>query len=63
MFNFDSPDKVLREQMAYEYYGYPSDYLERFRAVGASCGRFSGDWICVGVHSDERFRTLVATGK
>ena len=32
VFNFDSPDKVLREQMAYEYYGYPSDYLERFRA-------------------------------
>jgi zinc protease len=32
VFNFDSPDKVLREQMAYEFYGYPSDYLERFRA-------------------------------
>ena len=32
VFNFDSPDKVLREQMAYEYYGYPADYLERFRA-------------------------------
>ena len=38
-------------------------YLERFRAIGAACGRFDGDWICVGVHSDERFRTLVATGK
>ncbi len=32
VFNFDSPDKVLREQMAYEFYGYPADYLERFRA-------------------------------
>lgn len=32
VFNFDSPDKVLREQMAYEYYGYPADYLERFRS-------------------------------
>jgi zinc protease len=32
VFNFDSPEKVLREQMAYEYYGYPADYLERFRA-------------------------------
>ncbi len=31
VFNFDSPDKVLREQMAYEFYGYPADYLERFR--------------------------------
>ena len=32
VFNFDSPGKVLREQMAYAFYGYPSDYLERFRA-------------------------------
>ena len=31
IFNFDSPAKVLRERMAYEFYGYPSDYLERFR--------------------------------
>lgn len=32
VFNFDSPDKVLREQMAYEFYGYPADYLQRFQA-------------------------------
>lgn len=32
VFNFDSPDKVLRERMAYEFYGYPQDYLDRFRA-------------------------------
>jgi zinc protease len=32
IFNFDSPDKVLRERMAYEFYGYPSDFLERYRA-------------------------------
>ena len=32
VFNFDSPDKVLRERMAYEFYGYPPDFLERFRA-------------------------------
>ena len=32
VFNFDSPAKVLHEQMAYAFYGYPSDYLERFRA-------------------------------
>ena len=38
-------------------------YLERFRALGGACGRFDGDWICVGKDSDERFRTLVATGK
>ena len=32
VFNLDSPEKVLRERMAYEFYGYPPDYLERFRA-------------------------------
>jgi len=32
VFNFDSPAKVLRERMAYEFYGYPGDFLERFRA-------------------------------
>jgi zinc protease len=32
VFNFDSPDKVLQERMAYEFYGYPADYLERYRA-------------------------------
>jgi zinc protease len=32
VFNFDTPDKVLRERMAYEFYGYPADFLERYRA-------------------------------
>jgi zinc protease len=32
IFNFDTPEKVLRERMAYEYYGYPADFLERYRA-------------------------------
>lgn len=32
VFNFDSPDKVLRERMAYEFYGYPADFLEKYRA-------------------------------
>jgi zinc protease len=31
IFNFDSPSKVLRERMAYEFYGYPADFLERYR--------------------------------
>lgn len=31
VFNFDSPEKVLRERMAYEFYKYPPDYLERYR--------------------------------
>jgi zinc protease len=32
IFNFDSPGKVLRERMAYEFYGYPADFLEQYRA-------------------------------
>jgi zinc protease len=32
IFRFDTPAKVLREQELYEFYGYPRDFLERFRA-------------------------------
>lgn len=32
IFNLDSPDKVLRERMTYEFYGYPPDFLEKYRA-------------------------------
>jgi len=31
VFNYDSPAKILRQQMTYEYFGYPADYLERYR--------------------------------
>src|SRR5262249_25515760 len=32
IFAFDSKAKVLAERMAYEFYGYPADFLERYRA-------------------------------
>jgi len=32
IFNFDTPDKVLRERMAYEFYGYPLNFLEQYRS-------------------------------
>jgi len=32
VFRFDSKEKVLRERMAYEFYGYPEDFLEKYRA-------------------------------
>jgi zinc protease len=32
VFRFDSKDKVLRERMSYEFYGYPADFLEKYRA-------------------------------
>ena len=31
IFRFDSPGKVLQEKMAYEFYGYPLDFLENFQ--------------------------------
>jgi zinc protease len=32
IFRFDTKQKVLTERMLYEFYGYPSDSLERYRA-------------------------------
>jgi zinc protease len=31
VFRLDSPGKVLQEQMAYEFYGYPLSFLEDFQ--------------------------------
>jgi hypothetical protein len=31
-FDFDSTAKIVRRMMTYEYFGYPSDYLQQFRA-------------------------------
>jgi zinc protease len=32
IFSLDSPDKVLSERLTYEFYGYPSDWLDKFPA-------------------------------
>jgi len=32
IFQFDTPEKVLHEKMSYEFYHYPLDFLERYRA-------------------------------
>jgi len=32
IFQFDTPEKVLHEKMAYEFYRYPLDFLERYRS-------------------------------
>jgi len=54
VFNLDSPDKVLRERMAYEFYGYPADFLERYRTgvekvTKADVARVAGKY----VHKDQ----------
>ncbi len=33
IFRFDSPEKVLQEKMAYEFYGYPLDFLEQYQSA------------------------------
>lgn len=33
VFNFDTKQKVLAEKMRYEFYGYPVDFLERYRTA------------------------------
>jgi len=32
IFKYDTPEKVLNEQVVFAVYGYPSDFLERYRA-------------------------------
>jgi len=32
IFNYDTPQKILNEQVTLAFYGYPADYLEKFRA-------------------------------
>lgn len=31
IFNYDSPDKILGEQVTLAFYGYPLDFLEKYR--------------------------------
>ena len=31
IFNYDTPQKILNEQVTLAFYGYPPDYLEKFR--------------------------------
>ena len=32
IFNYDSPDKTLSEQVTLAFYGYPSDYLDKYKS-------------------------------
>jgi zinc protease len=50
IFAYDSPDKILGEQLTYELYGYPKDFLERFRdavdrVTAADVGRVARKYI------------------
>jgi zinc protease len=64
IFNFDTPEKVLRERMAYEFYGYPLDFLEQYRvgiekASAADVNRVAAKYI----HHDQLAVLVVGNPK
>ena len=59
IFNFDTPDKVLRERMAYEFYGYPADFLERYRTGIEKVTAQDVDGILPKYIHPDQFATLV----
>jgi zinc protease len=64
IFNFDTPDKVLHERMAYEFYGYPLNFLEQYRdgiekANVADVNRVAGKYL----HKDQLAVLVVGNPK
>ncbi len=64
IFNFDTPDKVLRERMAYEFYGYPLNFLEQYhagieKATVADVNRVAGKYL----HKDQLAVLVVGNPK
>ena len=54
IFNYDSKSKILRQQLTYAYYGFPADYLARYRqniekVTTAEVARVAGKY----VHKDQ----------
>jgi zinc protease len=64
IFNFDTPDKVLHERMAYEFYGYPLNFLEQYRtgiekATAADVNRVAEKYL----HKDQLAVLVVGNSK
>lgn len=63
IFNFDHPDKVLRERMTYEFYGFPLDFLERYRAAVEKVTAEDVDRVAHKyVHKDQLASLVVGNG-
>lgn len=64
VFNYDSPAKVLRQQITYEYFGFPADYLARYRqniekVTAADVARVASKYI----HKDQLAVLVVGPSK
>jgi Family of unknown function (DUF6311) len=61
----DDQDRAIeaRELDAQTIYIAAPETLPLFKAAGASCGRWDGNWICVSGSSNGRFRRFIETGK
>jgi zinc protease len=64
IFRLDSPDKVLAERITYEYYGYPSDWLDKFpgeiqKVTAADVNRVAAKY----VHRDQLAILVVGNTK
>src|SRR6202050_2349624 len=64
IFRLDSPDKVLAERITYEYYGYPSDWLDKYpgeiqKVTGADVNRVAAKY----VHRDQLAILVVGNTK
>jgi zinc protease len=59
VFRFDSREKVLRERMDYEFYGYPQDFLERYRVSFENVTQDDVARVEQGYVHKERFAILV----
>jgi len=59
VFEFDSKDKVLSERMTYEFYGYPADFLERYRAGVEKVNAADVERVAKKYLHKDQMRTLV----
>jgi zinc protease len=59
IFHFDSKEKVLGERLLYEYFGYPADFLERFRTAIEKSKAEDVDTVAKKYVHPEQFAILV----
>ncbi len=57
-FDFDSTGKIVGRMMTYEYYGYPKDYLQQYRAHIEKVGKFDVARVAKQYLTPDRFAVL-----